>query len=85
MDERPIPTIGATHAQQQLDQERATTTGNTTNKGGGTKGGTKNDDDGVFIRPRFSALCNHDVEHAFGDVERDLRDVRETRTDRAQA
>ena len=43
MDERPIPTIGATHAQQQLDQERATTTGNTTNKGGGTKGGTKNE------------------------------------------
>ena len=42
MDERPIPTIGATHAQQQLDQERATTTGNT-NKGGGTKGGTKNE------------------------------------------
>ena len=42
MDERPIPTIGATHVQQQLDQERATTTGNN-NRGGGTKGGTKNE------------------------------------------
>ena len=57
MDERPIPTIGATHAQQQLDQERATTTGNT-NKRGGTKGGTKNE-----TTPTTAFLSVHDLVH----------------------
>ena len=74
MDERPIPTIGAAASATAVGARRGDNE---------RKNEWDAHDDSVLICSRLGALCNHDLGHAFVDVERDLRNVRKARTNRA--